>query len=327
MMKICAFSLRSVKPGFVKLGVWGAVALLASGAAEYPKLEISGIGEVDAKLAELKDKAQPWRAFHEDGSILTVVRAQLWNRPAGKSCAVYLNGIRSVPDGHVIPSVLENLYQSMTVDQLPDLPIWEPFRKEEIKAIEDCDDFPCKVKLNARENKALRTTSKNLRKKMWMAISVGRAERYRKIGMPEGYEADGLPVETWTKLESLGFRSLLPRAPEIELLIRLLHFSDDRVRPVRQIIDRRHSVGPKSAVMWGRAVYSDHYLDSWGEVVMLDCPAPAAPLRIVHGLIVDLDLLKKGGIFARMMRWKARDAFHAQASKYLDEVAAYIQAK
>ncbi len=335
MTKIFAFFSPSVKRSLLCAGL--AVALLAMGfsalggtapavtsdSKKPQPLRLAQLGSIDDHLA----KNEIWRGSRFEGSEIFVVRAENWKRPAGKSCGVYLKGIRSVPDGAVIPHSLESMYQMLPMTQAPDLPPWEPFREEDRKAIEECDEFPCLVKLTKRENRDLQQTRKDLRKKMWQAQTMARGDRYRKIGIPEGYEDSSFPVEPWSRLEKEGLAPAQPRKGDIELLMRTLHFGDGRIRPIRQILDRRHTIGEQQSVMWGRAVYSDHYLDSWGEILILDCPSESSPLRLVHGLWVDLDLLKGGGIFARLTRWKARNAFIDQGQKYLDSVAEYVQKK
>lgn len=318
MMKIFASFSHSAKLGSLLL-------LGASVSASAAPIKLAGLGSVDEHLAAAGAKgAAIWRASTNEGSGIFVVRAENWKRPAGKSCSVYLKGIRSVPDGAVIPHSLETMHQMMPMNQLPDLPPWEPFSADDRKAIEECDDFPCLIKLTQRENRDLHQTREALRKKMWQSQVMARCDRYRKIGIPEGYEAAGFPVEPWSRLEKLGMTPTLPRGTDVELLMRMLKSGDGRVRPVRQVIDRRHSIGATQSVMWARAVYSDHYLDSWGEVLILDCPSETGPLRLVHGLWVDLDLLKGGGIFARLTRWKARNAFIELGERYLNSVAEYV---
>jgi hypothetical protein len=70
-----------------------------------------------------------------------------------------------------------------------------------------------------------------------------------------------------------------------------------------------------------RDVYTNHFFDGWGEYLDVSCEVDSGAVWLAQGLVVDLDLLKKGDLFSVISRSKMREAFSDTGSRYLERIA------
>jgi len=108
--------------------------------------------------------------------------------------------------------------------------------------------------------------------------------------------------------------------------VRRLDFGPGKMRPVRQVLDRRFASSPDEAVVWLRDAYSAHYFDSWGEWIDLSCDPKSRSLVLVQVLLVELDLMKDTDIFSKLGRGKMKSAVEENGSHYLDQTFQKIKA-
>jgi hypothetical protein len=205
---------------------------------------------------------------------------------------------------------------------------WESWSQEDREAVEDCDDFPCDVKLNEKETSQMEATSKENRMEQWKSLVRARATSYEKNNERKEYEFPGDPIDPWTQFEKRGYLSSNSRPTSPTLYLRKLDFAPGKIRPIRQVLDRRVKVDAqgKSITVWIRDAYTDHYFDGWGEWIHLNCKTPPSGKAIwIHSLFLELDLLKKNDLFSRIGRGKLKSAIEENGKRYLEQ--AYLRVK
>jgi hypothetical protein len=265
-------------------------------------------------LGDLLGKANPWRGFQADGFNLVVVRSQ---RVDSADCRRWIDAL--LADGRGKPVV-------PTDDGWKDAwRSWEPWVEEDLEAVNECDDFPCDVKLDSSEAAEMKKVPEAARMAKFMALIEARSKRYLKSGERKEYEFAGDPVDTWAYLEKLGFRSQVPRPGKSELWVRKYNLDPKRMKTLHQILDRRaaRAKSGSEATLWVRDAYTDHYFDGWGEWATVACDAEGKAPRgvtIVHALHLEVDLLKKNDLFSRLARGKLRSAIEEKGGAYLDSV-------
>jgi hypothetical protein len=199
---------------------------------------------------------------------------------------------------------------------------WTPWSEKDLEAIQDCDDFPCKVKLDQAEVDSMKKSSKEDRVLKFHSLVLERVGRYLKTQARKAYEIPGDPVDPWKLFEERGFKISASRPEAPVIYVRKLNFAPDKMLTIHQVLDRRvaRTTGATSseAVAWTRDVYTDHYFDSWGEWSSIHCNASSGELVAIQSLLTEMDLLKSKSIFAHAVFGKYRSAFEEHGKIYLD---------
>ena len=139
-------------------------------------------------LDSLLDRTNPTFGFTHDGAVLTVFRAEKRSELCGKW----------------VKAVTESRPASRPAT---DFQAWEPFQDDERKEVETCDHFPCGVKLQRSETQAMGKVSRSERLSKFSALVSERLQRYRQTQERKEYEFPGDPVDPWSVMEGLGFKT------------------------------------------------------------------------------------------------------------------------
>jgi hypothetical protein len=257
----------------------------------------------------------PWHGFSAQDPVLWVVRAQEFSTP---DCREKVQDLVKTP----MPDSVGAL---ATEDGMAKAwKSWGPWEEDDLSAVSECDDFPCEVKLNGPEVKALKGVVSELRQKKYFTLVLNRVLDYAKTNARHEYEFEGDPVDPWKLFGKQGFSTSLSLPQKSNLILRKLDFAPGKIRTIRQVLDRRvaKSDSGSEAAVWVRDVYTDHYFDSWGEWTYLSCGSgKSKSALLVQVLMVEFDLLKKNDVLSKMMRGKMRSAFQENGSIYLDRAA------
>lgn len=252
----------------------------------------------------------PWHGFKADGAKLLVARAE---KIADQPCARWLQALSE--DSATAEAV------SFSGDG-PEWDTWTPWNPEDLKAVEDCDSFPCAVKLNRPETEAMQTAGKRGKKfrlPQFLSLVTKRGVQYLAHQTRNEFEFPGAPVDPWDYFEKAGFKSEIKKPEKISLWLRTLDFAPGKIRAIRQVLDRRVKTAENRGTVWLRDVYTDHYFDSWGEWANVRCEKGGVVLTQAY--FAELDLLKKTDLFSRLAHGKMRGAIEENGEKYLDQWA------
>lgn len=290
---------------------WLAVASAATGLALAP------FGNVSS-LTQAKN---PWHGFRAEDPVLWVVRAQ---KVESADCK---NWIQALLDDSPKDAIEMKGTDEASFTQA--WKAWGPWGEEDLSAVQECDDFPCAVKLDESEVKKMASVSAEARQQKFFSLVLNRISGYMKTQQRKAYEFEGDPVDPWKLLEKKEYSSQTPTgSPAIWL--RKLDFAPDKIRPIRQALDVRTSKNSSGteATLWVRDVYTDHYFDSWGEWIQVSCQGPKnKTIYVSQALIVELDLLKKTDLISKMMRGKMRNAIQENGYIFLDHQFQRVKAK
>lgn len=267
---------------------------------------------------------KPWFAFDAQGPVLQLVRVQ---KVPTKDCKAWTDALTSVPGDELVPIRPGDNVENLKHD-------WEPWTAKDLEPINECDEFPCKVKLNASEVESMEKTPVKERVLKFHLLVLERVNRYIKTQARKAYEIPGDPIDPWKFFEARGFKSPVARPATPTLYVRKLNFAPDKMLTIHQVLDRRvakteshpskgssskgSSSGSEEAVVWTRDVYTDHYFDSWGEWGSVHCDASQGEVVVVQSLLSEMDLLKSKSIFARAAFGRYRSAYEDNGKVYLD---------
>lgn len=244
--------------------------------------------------------------FHSEDPVLNITRIQKTKMPTLSACEKAVRALQNLPLG--------NVFSGSPVKKFKD---WEPWNEDDRDATESCEDFPCKVKLDATEVALMKKSSRASRIETLAGLAQARAARYIKTGLRAEYEFPGAPTDPWKWFDDNGFKSRnRPATPELRT--RKLDLAPGKMRPLRQILDRRHDFEKLEATLWIRDVYTAHYFDSWGEWYNVSCDPKTLTLVTIASLHAELDLLKKDDLISRISRPKMRSAVQENGSRYLE---------
>jgi hypothetical protein len=265
---------------------------------------------------EVLQSGKPWFAFDAQGPVLQLVRVQ---KLPEKNCSAWVEAATSVPGDELIP-----LHPSDSAEVL--YRDWQPWTEKDLDPIKECDDFPCKVKLDSAEVEAMKKTPEDERVMKFHSLVLDRTQRYIKSQARKGYEFPGDPVDPWALFEKRGFKPGVSRPSTPVLYARKLNFAPDKMLTMHQVLDRRVGkilpAGAAStqydAVSWTRDVYTDHYFDSWGEWSSIQCDSSLGEVVVVESLLSEMDLLKSKSIFAHAAFGKYRSAFEENGKVFLN---------
>jgi hypothetical protein len=269
-------------------------------------------GAVQQRLAE----ENPWRGNADDASIMVLVRAE---RSAQGACRPWLRAVSEEGLGTRIEP--EDSHQQW----LAAFQSWQPWDRNDLETVSDCDDFPCAVKLNRPETRAMAAAAEESRLGRFEELIRSRVQRYEASG-PEEYEFEEGPKDPWAYLDENGYRPLeLKRPPRGTLWARKFNLDPGRMRTLHQILEARFASSATEAARWTRAAYTDHYFEAWGEWTELKCGEKGQGFTLVQALIVDFDLLKKKDLLSRVARGKMRSEIRENGQKYLDQASARLR--
>jgi hypothetical protein len=263
-------------------------------------LVVVPFGPLELKLA----RENPWKGFDAQEANLLVIQARSLGPESGlpMDCGKWLDAMRTLPEG------------GQPWDS--DLSRWSPWDSEARAQVSECDRFPCDVKLDEPEVKRLAASAPEKRQGAFLKAVQTRTQAYLSSGARPEMEWPGPRVDPWEYFTKRGLVAALVRPAVADLRVRILDISPGRMKPVRQILDRRSAGAAQEAVLWVRDVYSDHYFDGWGEFHHAAC-RPGS-VELTSAVFVELDLLKQTDLLSRLGRPRARGVVEAQGHQYLD---------
>lgn len=278
----------------------------------------------------LKEKTV-WRGFEAQGPVLLVARAERWPLVGtGTHCSKWGTALEGIGQDALL--MVHGKGASLAVDKAS-WTAWAPWSSEDKAILEGCKEVPCLIKLDPSEIAEMRALPKliEVRQGKLFELVQRRVARYLETSERRGYEMPGQPVDPWDWIEKKGFttpgarREASPRKDNLR--VRKLDWAPGQLKPLRQVLDERVTIAAQAgsqsvrAARWMRDLYTSHYFDSWGEWAYLDCDAERGEAVLVQALVVELDLLKKNNVLARMGRPKMRKAIEEQGAAYLDKQA------
>jgi|GEM_PF-2308127 len=295
MTKTLSFFLPYAKPGLMKA--------LAKSIKSYAAMSLLLLPfGLDSELLQ---KNNPFHGFDYKDALLTMVRIEKLEKV---DCEKLLSTAKTLPlEGQVGK----------------DFSAWAPWEQDELEGVEDCDDFPCKVKLSSAETAFLKTLPKQSRLIKYEDLVLARTLKYQKLGLREEYEFPGAPQDPWSAFAKTGLKSTLTPISDGKLIYRKNNFSMGQTKPLRQVMNEKWASNASEVLRETRDVYTNHFFDSWGEYLDLNCTEGAG--QLTQGLVVELDLLKKGDLLSLISRSRMREAFHENGAKYLDKIAARLK--
>jgi hypothetical protein len=302
-------------------------------------LTVAPYGNVSTQLAQ----TNPWRAFQADDPVLTEIRVESLT---GVDCLALTSSL--VADRRDIHQMEVAAPESA---QNQDWGTWTPFDSKELDQIQDCDDFPCAQKLDRSEVALMKAVSKENRPAKFLTLVLERMRGYLQNGTRKSYEFDGGIADPWALFEKRGLKTDLSRPVQVSLGERVLDFHESRMRPIRQILDRRTAVfpgpvdanskrkskakrktqsvevkpAPTEASVWVRDVYVNHYFDSWGEWGNVQCDPQRKEAVVTLALSLEVDLLKKTDLFSSLAKGTMRGSIEKLAREYLDRWAGELK--
>jgi hypothetical protein len=266
-------------------------------------------------VPDILQAGKPWYHFEDQDSVLQLIRAR---KVTVKTCKAWTEALTSVPGDDFVPvrpGQEASAYKSA----------WEPWGEKDLEAVKDCDDFPCKVKLDRTEVEAMKKAPEEGRMSKLFSLITDRLVQYRKSQVRRTYETPGPMIDPWKLFEERGFKSAEKRPETAALFARKLNFAPEKMLTMHQVIDRRaqSNAAGTEATVWLRDVYTDHYFDSWGEWESVLCIPPQGPsgstvVIVIQSVLADMDLLKSHNIFAHALFGKYRGAFEDNGKPYLD---------
>ncbi len=275
-------------------------------------LVVLPFGPLDPKLAARKS----WSGFDAQGPELLLVVARRFGaeEQVPSDCRAWQEGLQALPEARSPWG--------------PEYSAWGAWDSEARSQVDGCDGFPCDVKLDESEVSRMAAVPREKRLEVFLRQLAARSEVYLATSARPDLEWPGGRVEPWSDFEKEGLRSPLTRPSVPELVVRKLDIAPGRMKPVRQILDRRLVANREAATLWVRDVYSDHFFDAWGEWLHAECheakPATAGEsarpgsVDVTLALRVELDLLKQTDLLSRLGRSRMRSGFESHGKKYLE---------
>lgn len=251
----------------------------------------------------------PTRTFKTHDPILTSVRTQIVE---GADCGKWMKAL--VGDRRDM-----TMFSLAKDEKKQNWDGWKPFEGNEKDAVEDCDHFPCDVKLDSAETEQMKSTARDGRVPKYLSLVYARVRDYLKSGQLKPFEFPGGISDPWTELEKQGLKSTLEQPKSAVLEVRRIDFKESRMRPIRQILDRRTTVSQNEASVWIRTVYNDHYFDGWGEWGDVRCDTRKKSAIVTLAVLIELDLLKKTDLWSSLSKGSMRDGVERLSQNYEDQ--------
>jgi hypothetical protein len=272
-------------------------------------------------LSDLVHSGQPFYGFDPQNAALTEVRVERLEVPrctalAPCACKAWSDALVAVPG------------DSMSSRSAGDFKAWEPWNRDDLSKVQDCDGFPCDVKLDKSETDAMKKAHKKDRLPEFLSLVDARVDRYLKTEVRTEYEFPGAPVDPWKLFEEKGFKPAVVRPQNASLFLRVLDFAPGKIQKMHQVVDRRVAtqLNFSDSAVWLRDVYTDHYFDSWGEYSEVICDGEKGEAYVLLALFGEMDMLKKTGLIASITRPKLRNAFQENAKLYLNRAFERLKA-
>lgn len=209
---------------------------------------------------------------------------------------------------------------------------WAPWPEDDLEWVEECDSFPCKIKLDKAEVDSLETLKEKERQKAWFKQIFVRKEQYQQTGVRRGYEFEGDLIDPWLfvlqekllgseALSGLFSKAVTPfKVSANQLFARRFDFSKEKMKPIRQVVDLRFESSERGAWIAIRDLYTAHYFDAWGEFYFVECgKSQTDPTLYGSVLVLDLDLLKQTSLISRLSRGSMKNAVEEHGHRFLHQ--------
>ncbi len=262
-------------------------------------------------LPEKLELGEPWRGVRFEGAVLTLTRVERFAPEA--SCEPRFKAFKQF-EQTLSPSASQEFFFKP----------WQPLDSEDLEDIEGCVKNPCGIKLNDVEVAQLRGSdpSKDVRQRNYLSLVTQRVSEYQRSGSRKGYEFPGEPVDPWKKVHALSASAKPPTGKSISFEVRALDFAPGKIRVIRQVLDSRVQLDRSHGIaqLWKRDVYTNHYFDSWGEWIQLEC-TPGKKMVLTQVLVLEFDLLKKTDFFSGLMQGGMKSTLEENGVRYLNQGA------
>jgi hypothetical protein len=256
------------------------------------------------------------RDFQSNGPMLRSIRVSKRKIEAGETCEGLLSRIKDRAIGSPFELETEKRFD-----------VWDGF-SDDLDAVEDCDEFPCKVKLDEAETLAVAAKPEKARLAEVLKFVDARVRDYSKTLRRKGYDLPEDPVDPWKVFASYGHT--LPSAFEKSkptFFARKLKFGERNYRPLRQIFDERVFLEKDRVVRIARDIYTSHYFDGWGEWVEARCSKDGKTVYLLQDFLMEFDLLKNTDFLSRIARPKMRQGVDQESLRLQKEQATRLLAK
>ena len=245
------------------------------------------------------------REFQSNGPMLRSIRVSKRAVGAGETCEGLLERMKNRPIG-----------KPYVAGEAARFAGWDDF-KDDLDAVEGCDEFPCKIKFNEPESLAIAAKPKAGRLAETLNQVDGRVAEYAKTSRRRGYDLPEDAIDPWKEFAAHGH--VLPPAfakSKPSYFARKLKFGEGNYRPLRQIFDERTFAEKGRLVRIARDVYTAHYFDGWGEWLEARCSKDGKTLYLLQDLLMEFDLLKNTDFFSRIARPKMRQGVDQESLRY-----------
>jgi hypothetical protein len=196
---------------------------------------------------------------------------------------------------------------------------------EASEAIQDCDDFPCDVKLSQDETKIMKSTQPSNRLKVFRDLILKRVQSSVRDEFESGKRVD---LKQWF-LNRPELKDIFTSGSGWEessvfyqgsfLGQRVLKLNSDRMKPTRQIFKVSLFREGDQMILFSQDLYSSHFFDGWADIVSLSCDRVDSQLGVTQSLVVDFDLLKNTDLLSSIAKPQMRDAIRTQGMLTLEE--------
>lgn len=198
--------------------------------------------------------------------------------------------------------------------------LFTSLNSDEIKMIEGCDHFPCKVKLNENEFNSLKTTPINNRLNRYRELVKQRVSEAHLSNVRKQYEeplvvTDGMKaLKKWADFKLLD--SDFDRTSSEFKMRELTLGHKNGYSVVRQILKVKKVDRIGQFHLTIESLYTDHYFDGWVEEIDFLCVSENSGV-FSQSILIENDLLKSKDLFSRMMRPKLRHGIREAITKLL----------
>jgi hypothetical protein len=278
-----------------------SAALAAAAGGGDPTWKVSELWKPGNK--HFTDKGT--RIFESDGSMLRSLRVSRQALRTGESCETALARLKARSIGEPFEFGKESRWNGWGS--------WDDDRD----AVDGCDEFPCKIKFDEPETKAIAAKPEAGRLAEVLAQIDRRVAEYEKTFRRRGYDLPEDAVDPWKVFATKGHA--LPATfakSKPKFVARKQMFGDGNYRPIRQIFDERLFEEKNRLVRMARDVYTAHYFDGWGEWLEFRCIPERREILFLQDLLMEFDLLKNTDFFSVIARPKMRQGVDHESLKY-----------
>lgn len=245
------------------------------------------------------------RHFESNGPMLRSIRVSKRGLAAGETCESAIERAKKHPIGAPFDWKNGDRWKG-----------WYPW-DDDIDAVENCSEFPCKIKFNEPETVAIAAKPKKGRLEEVQRQIENRMKGYEKNSRRRGYDLPEDAIDPWKIFVERGHE--MPKGFEKtkpKFFLRKLRFGEGSYRPVRQVFDERTFEEKNRLVRIARDVYTAHYFDGWGEWLEVRCFPEKKEIHLLQDILMEFDLLKNTDFFSVIARPKMRMAVDQESLKY-----------